>query len=170
MVAHARGDDRRGLAPLFFPGSGQAGFTPLERFRAKWKPVRVKKTRQNKIREQVLIQSEPALGMRHVRRQFVLRQRHLAQAELHGNVVESAGPEAAIEMPQTGNDDPGNRGFNVRSCLIENEQVEARLSCNLDASIDDGRERILQLSPRAQRAMPVLQAQWQATAVAARSL
>ncbi len=38
------------------------------------------------------------------------------------------------------------------------------------ANGDDGRERILQLSPRAQRAMPVLQAQWQATAVAARSL
>ncbi|MCF3478725.1 MarR family transcriptional regulator [Stenotrophomonas maltophilia] len=35
---------------------------------------------------------------------------------------------------------------------------------------DDGRERILQLSPRAQRAMPALQAQWQATARAARSL
>lgn len=38
------------------------------------------------------------------------------------------------------------------------------------SSGDDGRERILQLSPRAQRAMPALQAQWQATAVAARSL
>lgn len=38
------------------------------------------------------------------------------------------------------------------------------------ANGDDGRERILQLSPRAQRAIPVLQAQWQATAVAARSL
>lgn len=38
------------------------------------------------------------------------------------------------------------------------------------SSSDDGRERILQLSPRAQRAMPALQAQWQATARAARSL
>ncbi|WP_075676168.1 MarR family transcriptional regulator [Stenotrophomonas sp. TD3] len=38
------------------------------------------------------------------------------------------------------------------------------------ANGDDGRERILQLSPRAQRAIPVLRAQWQATAVAARSL
>lgn len=38
------------------------------------------------------------------------------------------------------------------------------------SSGDDGRERILQLSPRAQRAIPALQAQWQATAVAARSL
>lgn len=38
------------------------------------------------------------------------------------------------------------------------------------SSGDDGRERILQLSPRAQRAMPALQAQWQATARAARSL
>ncbi|MBA0226012.1 MarR family transcriptional regulator [Stenotrophomonas maltophilia] len=38
------------------------------------------------------------------------------------------------------------------------------------SSGDDGRERILQLSPRAQRAMPALQGQWQATAVAARSL
>lgn len=38
------------------------------------------------------------------------------------------------------------------------------------ANGEDGRERILQLSPRAQRALPALQAQWQATARAARSL
>jgi hypothetical protein len=36
----------------------------LQRFRAKWTPVRVKNTRQNKKLEPVLIQSEPALGAR----------------------------------------------------------------------------------------------------------
>lgn len=35
---------------------------------------------------------------------------------------------------------------------------------------EDSRERILQLSPRALQALPALQAQWQATARAARSL
>lgn len=35
---------------------------------------------------------------------------------------------------------------------------------------EDGRERILQLSPHALQAVPALQAQWQATARAARSL
>src|SRR4051812_50186246 len=35
---------------------------PSQRFPAKWAPVRVKKTRQNKNLEPVLIQSEPALG------------------------------------------------------------------------------------------------------------
>src|ERR1700722_11442497 len=74
--------------------------------------------------------------MRHVLRQFVLRQRRLTQAKLYGNVVEPARPKAAIEMPQARNDDPGNRGFDIRSCLVENEEVEARLSRDLDASID----------------------------------
>src|SRR5690606_16104692 len=37
------------------------------------------------------------------------------------------------------------------------------------SSGDGGRARVLQLGPRAQRAMPALQAQWQATARAARS-
>ncbi len=35
---------------------------------------------------------------------------------------------------------------------------------------EDSRERILQLSPHALQALPALQAQWQATALAARSL
>ncbi|WP_294991634.1 MarR family transcriptional regulator [uncultured Stenotrophomonas sp.] len=38
------------------------------------------------------------------------------------------------------------------------------------ATGEDSRERILQLSPRALQALPALQAQWQATARAARSL
>jgi hypothetical protein len=36
-------------------------FPALKRFRAKWVPFRVKKTRQNRIRGSVLIQSEPNL-------------------------------------------------------------------------------------------------------------
>ena len=39
-------------------------------------------------------------------------------------------------MPQTGNNDPGNRYFDIRPRLIENEKVETRLSRDLDASID----------------------------------
>jgi len=40
------------------PTAGQT-VAGLERFRAKWTPVRVKKTRQKKDQSPVLIQSEP---------------------------------------------------------------------------------------------------------------
>src|SRR3984957_4810558 len=97
----------------------------------------MKKTRQNKRPEPSSDSNQNlALGMRHIRCQFVLRYGHVAQAKLDGNVVEAAGSKPAIEMPQTGNDDSGNRGFNIRSRLVENQKVEARLSCDLDAGID----------------------------------
>ena len=47
------------------------------------------------------------------------------QSELHRNVVEAAGREAAIEMSQSRNDDPDDRSLNVRPRLIENEEIEA---------------------------------------------
>src|SRR3981189_1469730 len=42
-----------------FSNSPYRGNAGLERFRAEWAPVRVTKTRQNKSRSPVLIQSEP---------------------------------------------------------------------------------------------------------------
>ncbi len=56
------------------------------------------------------------------------------------------------------------------SALSQTVAAMMRAGWLLAASGDDGRERILHLSPHARRALPALQAQWQATAQAARSL
>ena len=57
--------------------------------------------------------------------ELVFRQRPVAQSELDGNVVKSAGREAAIEMPQSRNDHADDRHLDVRARLIENEEIEA---------------------------------------------
>jgi hypothetical protein len=53
------------------------------------------------------------------------RQRPVLPSELHRDVVEPAGCEAAIEMPQARNDHPGDRGFDIGAGLIEDEEIEA---------------------------------------------
>jgi len=74
--------------------------------------------------------------MRQVLRQLLLGDRRTAQPELHRNVVEPSWPKAAIEMSQAGNDDPHNRRSDVRSRLVEHEEIEIRLPRDLDAGID----------------------------------
>ncbi|MEG0183838.1 MAG: MarR family transcriptional regulator [Stenotrophomonas sp.] len=56
------------------------------------------------------------------------------------------------------------------SALSQTVAAMVREGWLLAGSGEDGRERILQLSERAEQALPALQAQWQATAAAARSL
>src|SRR5262245_59497610 len=46
--------------------------------------------------------------------------------ELDRYVVEPAGREAAIEMPQSRNAHPGDRDLDVNARLIEDEEIEAR--------------------------------------------
>jgi hypothetical protein len=59
--------------------------------------------------------------------ELVFLERPVAQSELYRHIVKPATPEAAIEMPQSGNDDSDDRHLNVRTSLIEDEEVQAGL-------------------------------------------
>ena len=51
-------------------------------------------------------------------------QRPLAQAEFDRHVIEPAGSETTIEMPQSRNDHPDDRNLDVRAGLVEDEEIE----------------------------------------------
>src|SRR5579872_1721423 len=74
--------------------------------------------------------------MRQEWRKFALRQRRVAQAKFDRYVVEAAWSEAAIEVPQTGNDDSRNRRFDVRSGLVQHKEIKPGFSRDIDAGID----------------------------------
>src|ERR1700744_2428041 len=63
-------------------------------------------------------------SMRKEGRELALRQRPIKPSELDRNVVEPAGPEATIEMPQSRNDHASNRDLDVGPRLVEHEEVE----------------------------------------------
>src|SRR5215472_16729147 len=75
-----------------------------------------------------------ASGLRVKRIELVLRQRPIAQFELYRHIVKPAGCEAAIEMKQTGNDDPHDRDLDVRTRLIENEEIKSMAFYEIDTS------------------------------------
>ena len=62
--------------------------------------------------------------------------RPIPQSELDRNIVKPAGPKAAIEMPQAGNDHPDDRDLDVGPGLIEDEEIEARAPGDIDAGVD----------------------------------
>src|SRR5271168_3011067 len=64
-------------------------------------------------------------GMGVNRIELVFLQRPVTQSELYWHVVEPAGREAAIEMPQSRNDHPDDRSLDVGTRLIEDEEIEA---------------------------------------------
>ena len=57
--------------------------------------------------------------------ELAFRQRPVAPPELHRNVVEPPGREAAIEVPQPRNDHPGHGDLDVGARLIEDEEIKA---------------------------------------------
>src|SRR5215468_7951562 len=65
-------------------------------------------------------------GMGVNRIDLVFQHRLVPPPELYRYVVEPAGREAAIEMPQSRNDHPGDRDLDVDARLIEDEEIEAR--------------------------------------------
>src|SRR5437868_4001429 len=75
-------------------------------------------------------------GMRKEWREFAFRQWSIEQTELYRNVIKSARPETAVEVPQAGDDHPRDRDLDVRSGLIEHEEIVARPPGDLDAGID----------------------------------
>ena len=57
--------------------------------------------------------------------EIALRHRPVEPSELDRNIVEPAGREAAIEVPQARNDHPHHRNLDVGTGLVEDEEVEA---------------------------------------------
>ena len=53
-----------------------------------------------------------------------LRQWPLSKSELYRNVVKPARREAAIEMPQSRNDNPDNGNAYIGTRLIENQEIQ----------------------------------------------
>ena len=66
------------------------------------------------------------------RSEFVFLQRPVQQPEIDRNIVKPARSEAAIEMPQAGNDDPDDRHLDVGPALIEHKKIETRAPGDLD--------------------------------------
>src|SRR5436853_6607527 len=75
-------------------------------------------------------------GMRKEWGEFAFRQRSIEQSKLYRNVIKPARPETAVEMPQARNDHPRHWDLDVRSGLVEHEEIITRPSGNLDAGID----------------------------------
>src|SRR5436305_10321951 len=65
-------------------------------------------------------------GLRMQRVELVLRDRPVAPSKLDRGIVEPAGREAAIEMPQPRNDHAHDRDLDIGPGLIEHEEIEAR--------------------------------------------
>ena len=63
------------------------------------------------------------LGMKRV--ELALRHAAGQATQLDRNIVEPAGREAAIEVPQSRNDDAHDRNLDVGTGLVEDEKVEA---------------------------------------------
>src|SRR5690242_14560571 len=74
-------------------------------------------------------------GMGKELRQFALLRRSFPQPELDGNIIKPAGPEAAIEVTQPGNDHAHNRHLDIGPRLIEHEEIEPRAPGDIDAGI-----------------------------------
>src|ERR1700746_2375010 len=63
------------------------------------------------------------MGMKWI--ELVFRQRSISQSELYRDIVEPAGREAAIEMPQPRNDHSDDWDVDIGPRLIEDEEVKA---------------------------------------------
>src|ERR1700692_4883867 len=105
------------------------------------------------------------------RREFALQPRPIEQSEFYRHIVKAGGCEAAIEMPQSRNDDPDDGHFDVGPGLIEDEEIETRAISDIDAG-DDLIARVVEraelqvgtrldrrIATRHQKGM-VLQTQW----------
>src|SRR6202023_2883466 len=66
-------------------------------------------------------------GMGVNRIELVFLERPVTQSGLYRHIVKPAEREAAIEMPQSRNDNSDDRALDVWTRLIENEEVEACL-------------------------------------------
>ena len=66
--------------------------------------------------------------------ELVFQQRLVTPSELYRNIVEPAGRKAEIEMTESRYDNSGDRDFDVRPRLIEDEKIEAFTLGNPDSS------------------------------------
>src|SRR5689334_11496891 len=68
-----------------------------------------------------------------VRVELALRYRAVAKSDLDGNIVQPAGREAAVEVPQRGNDYSDNGHPDVGAGLVQNKEIEALSLDEFDA-------------------------------------
>jgi hypothetical protein len=59
--------------------------------------------------------------------------RPLAQAKSERHLIEAAGSETAVKMPQPWNDHPDDGDLDVRTCLVEDKKIEPEALDELDA-------------------------------------
>src|SRR5215475_8528709 len=110
--------------------AGLEGFPLILTYRSSWasclkrrrlsRPVAVSSLRERASRWRTSRMGKNGIDL-------VFRQRPIPPPELHGNVVEPAGRETAIEMAQSRNDHPHDRNIDIGPRLIEDEEVEALL-------------------------------------------
>src|ERR1700680_3826888 len=102
--------------------------------------------------------------------ELVFRQLLISQSELYRDIVKPARREAAIEMPHSRNDHSDDRDVDVRTRLIEDQEVEAfsmgetHAGCHLHVRVETTELRVEarlhhQIVAWRQIGM-VLQAQW----------
>src|SRR5450631_2087110 len=77
-----------------------------------------------------------ASGVGKERRKFVFRHRITPQSQFYRHIVKPAGREAAIKVPQAGNDHPDHGNLDVGTRLVEHQEIEAGATGDLDAGLD----------------------------------
>src|ERR1700758_1895952 len=84
-------------------------------------------------------------------RQFALQARAVEQAELDRNVVETARPEATVEMAQARDSDPYHGNADIGPGLVQHQEIIAGLSRDLDTGLDLASAVVGQLQARCRR-------------------
>src|SRR5262245_36752525 len=77
-----------------------------------------------------------ASGLRVKRVELVLRERPVAPSKLDRHIIEAAGREASIKMPQAGNDHAHHGDLDIWARLIEHEEIEPGAPRDLHARGD----------------------------------
>src|SRR5262249_38155645 len=75
-------------------------------------------------------------GVRQERRQFVFPARSVEPSHLYRNIVEPAGPEALVEMPQARNEHAHHGHLDIGPGLVEHEEIVTCAPGDLDAGFD----------------------------------
>src|SRR5689334_11543983 len=68
--------------------------------------------------------------------QFAFQAWAIQQPKLHRHIVEPAGPEATIEMPQARHKHSDDGDLDVGPCLVEHEEIVSGADRDLDAGVD----------------------------------
>src|SRR4029077_9061955 len=65
--------------------------------------------------------------------EFTFRYRSVSKAKFYRDVIKPARSETAVEVTQSGNDHPNDGYLHVGPRHVEDEKIEARTPCDIDA-------------------------------------